>query len=157
MNTNQLVLGPLVLLVLLLLGINVGAQSGKQADGLHKEILHMDSVLFGAFNSRDVETFEKTFAPDLEFYHDKGGLTDLAYTVKSLQNTATRNDGLRRDLVPGSTAVYPVKDWGAIQTGEHRFCHTENGRQDCGTFKFVHLWKRTAKGWKLARVVSYNH
>jgi hypothetical protein len=35
--------------------------------------------------------------------------------------------------------------------------HIENGKDDCGTFKFLQIWKHTADGWKLARVVSYGH
>jgi len=44
-----------------------------------------------------------------------------------------------------------------MQVAAHKFCHTENGKPDCGTFKFVHIWKQTPKGWKIARVVSYGH
>ena len=117
----------------------------------------MDSILFNAFNSRDIEIFKNLFTADLEFYHDKGGLTDYAYTIQSLKNTAAKNDGLRRDLLPGSLEVYPIKDYGAIQIGTHRFCHVENGKQDCGTFKFVHVWKKIGDEWKIARVVSYDH
>lgn len=160
-NTNGMELNPLktiALLALLLstvLGLN--AQPLRPSDDLYREIAHQDSVLFNAFNNRDVETFKNTFATDLEFYHDKGGLTDLAYTVESLKRTAVQNNGLRRDLVPGSMEVYPIKDYGAVQIAAHTFCHTENGKQDCGTFKFVHVWHKTAGGWKLARVVSYGH
>ena len=27
----------------------------------------------------------------------------------------------------------------------------------CGTFKFVHVWRRTANGWQITRAVSYDH
>lgn len=117
----------------------------------------MDSVLFNAFNNRDIETFSNLFTKDLEFFHDKGGLTDYQYTVQSFKNTMARNDGLRRDLVQGSLQVYPVKDYGAIQVGAHTFCHQENGKQDCGTFRFVHIWKRINNEWKITRVISYDH
>lgn len=117
----------------------------------------MDSVLFNAFNSRNLATFEKTFSPDLEFYHDKGGLTNLAFSVNSLKNQADKKSDLRRELVMGSMEVYPVKDFGAIQIGQHRFCHTENGKPDCGTFKFIHVWKKTGSTWQLVRVLSYDH
>ena len=33
---------------------------------------------------------------------------------------------IRRDMV-GSLGVYPIKDFGAIEVGTHRFCHKENG------------------------------
>ena len=45
----------------------------------------------------------------------------------------------------------------AIEIGAHRFCHREKGRITCGTCRFVHVWKQTDQGWKIARVVSYGH
>jgi len=93
----------------------------------------------------------------LSFFHDQGGLTDYAYTIQSLKNAVSRNDGLRRELVPGSLEIYPIPDYGAMEIGAHTFCHQENGKQDCGTFKFVHIWKKTGNEWKITRVVSYGH
>ena len=146
-----------LLLILLLSGCNQLNAQATKADSLFRQISHMDSVLFKAFNERDVETFKRLFTTDLEFYHDKGGLTDYEYSIQSLKNTAARHDGLRRELVPGTLEVYPIKDYGAIQIGTHRFCHMENGIQDCGTFKFVHIWKKIGDEWKITRVVSYDH
>lgn len=147
-----------LLLLLLLSGCgHLSAQGKKVDDSLFNQIAHLDSVLFNAFNGRDIETFKKLFTTDLEFYHDKGGLTGYEYTIQSLKNTAARNDGLKRELVLGSLEVYPIKDYGAIQIGAHRFCHLENGKQDCGTFKFVHIWKKFGNDWKITRVVSYDH
>lgn len=133
------------------------AQTNTASDNLYKEIAHMDSVLFHAFNNRDIETFKTLFTEDLEFYHDKGGLTNYDYTIQSLKNTAAQNNGLKRELVKGSLEVYPVKDYGAIQVGAHTFCHPENGKMDCGTFKFVHVWKKINNEWKITRVISYDH
>ena len=132
-------------------------QSKKTVEKLYAQIQQMDSVLFNAFNSRDTATFKKLFTGDLEFYHDKGGLTDYAYTIQSLKNAASRNDGLRRELVQGSLEVYPIPGYGAMEIGAHTFCHQENGKQDCGTFKFVHIWKQIGTEWKITRVVSYGH
>ncbi|NKI35375.1 hypothetical protein HFP89_09365 [Wenzhouxiangella sp. XN79A] len=47
--------------------------------------------------------------------------------------------------------------YGAIHEGQHRFCHEVDGADDCGTFDFLHIWKRETDGWRLARVVSYGH
>lgn len=127
------------------------------SDSLYEEIAHMDSILFNAFNNRDMETFKKCFTEDLEFYHDKGGLTDYAYTINSFKNTIARNDGLKRELIKGSMEVYPIPAYGAMQIAAHSFCHWENGKQDCGTFKFVHVWKKINGEWKISRVVSYDH
>ncbi len=145
------------LIILLALTDSLKAQNSKSSDSLYKEIAHMDSVLFNAFNNRDLNKFKTLFTEDLEFYHDKGGLTTYSYTIESFKNTIARNDGLRRDLIKESLEVYPIKDFGAIEIGAHKFCHLENGKQDCGTFKFVHVWKKIGNEWKISRVISYDH
>ncbi len=144
-------------IILILLGNGSIAQSVSASNNLYNEIAYMDSILFNAFNDRNLKKFKTLFTEDLEFYHDKGGLTNYAYTIQSLKNTATQNNGLRRELVKGSLEVYPIKDYGAIQIGAHTFCHPENGKMDCGTFKFVHVWKKINNEWKITRVISYDH
>ena len=49
---------------------------------------------------------------------------------------------ITRTLVEGTLEVYPIKDYGAIEVGAHRFCHTENGKEECGSFKFVTVWRK---------------
>lgn len=135
-------------------------QSQKDKDAnqvLYKEIAHLDSVVFTAFNNRDTSLFKKMFAEDLEFFHDIGGLTGYEQTIKFLRTNTTSKSDLRRDLVKGSLEVYPIPGYGAIEIGSHTFCHTENGKPDCGTFKFVQVWKKVNNEWKITRVVSYGH
>ena len=135
----------------------LAAQNKKSDDTLYTQINHMDKILFDAFNNRDTATFRQLFTKDLEFYHDKVGLTDYDYTIESLKRTAALNNGLRRELVPGSLEVYPIPNYGAMEIGVHEFCHKENGKLDCGSFKFVHIWKKVGTEWKITRVVSYGH
>jgi hypothetical protein len=133
------------------------AQAKQDSLDLYKEIAHMDSVLFNAFNTRDIDKFKILFSEDLEFYHDKGGLTNYEHTIDFMKTTAKANNQLRRELVKGSLEVYPIPGYGAMEIGEHRFCHTENDKLDCGTFKFVHIWQKKDGQWKISRVVSYDH
>lgn len=143
----------------IIVGINLtNAQSGSSANrDLYKEIARMDSVLFNAFNKRDIDQFKTLFTGNLEFYHDKGGLTNYEHTINFLKTLAETNNQLKRELVRGSLEVYPIPGYGAMQIGLHKFCHTENGEQDCGTFKFVHIWQKKDGQWKISRVVSYDH
>ena len=150
------------LFLIIFMGIvnSINAQSTEDTlpyRDLYKEIAHMDSVLFNAFNTRDIELFKTLFTEDLEFYHDKGGLTNYEYTINSLKRTAELNNHLKRELVKGSLEVYPVPGYGAMQIGAHTFCHLENGKNDCGTFKFVHIWQKKNGQWKITRVISYDH
>ena len=124
---------------------------------LYDTIAHMDSVLFDAFNSRNLDKLKTLFTHDLEFYHDKSGLSGYEKNMENFKENFAKNNKLNRKLVPGSLEVYPIQDYGAIQTGSHTFCHTENGKEDCGTFKFVHVWQKKDGEWKISRVVSYGH
>ena len=135
------------------------AGSGRAQDStkLMAEIAAADAEFFDAFNACELETMGEIFARDLEFYHDLGGLSDYGQTMEATETNCRRNLGLRRELVEGSLEVYPVGEYGAIQKGKHTFCHDENGEEDCGTFEFVHVWRRTEEGWKIARVISYGH
>ena len=144
-------------LLMLLSCCQINAQNKKVDSALYLQITYMDSVLFNAFNSRDTATFKNLFTQDLEFYHDKSGLTGYDQTVEFMRSTVRNNNGLKRDLVPGTLEVYPIPNYGAMEIGSHTFCHTENGKQDCGTFKFVHIWKKTGNEWKITRVISYGH
>lgn len=156
----------IIKIVLLILAIHLSviglikAQPGKIGapnSELYKEIAKMDSVLFGAFNSRDTAQFKKMFTPDLEFYHDKDGLTGYDRTIEFMRETVRANNGLNRQLVKGTLEVYPIPGYGAMEIGSHRFCHMENGQEDCGTFRFVHIWVKKDGNWKISRVMSYGH
>ena len=124
---------------------------------LHVEIARMDSLLFAALNAGDLTRLKTFFAPDLEFYQDNEGLENYAQTMQDFQAMLRQPSRIRRELVPGSLEVYPIKNYGAIEVGSHRFCHEEQGRTECGTFKFLHVWRKTGKTWRLSRIVSYAH
>lgn len=161
MKSQQKIIRLLLVAVLFLsTGDFVNGQSEKDSlskQDLYKEIIRMDSILFSAFNKRDIVKFGSLFTNDLEFYHDKGGLTGYEHTMNFMNETTKNNNGLRRDLVKGSVEIYPIPGYGAMQIGSHTLCHLENGKQDCGTFKFVHIWQKKNGEWKIARVVSYDH
>jgi hypothetical protein len=131
-------------------GTNVGQT-------LQVEIVRMDSLLFAAFNAGDLTKLQTFFARDLEFYQDNEGLENYTQTMKDFREMLGQPSRIRRDLVPGSVEVYPIKNYGAIEVGSHRFCHEENGRTECGTFKFLHVWRKTGNTWRLSRIVSYAH
>jgi hypothetical protein len=137
--------------------VNTKFASKSGESPLYREIAYMDSVLFNAFNTQDAKTVGNIFDEGLEFYHDKGGLTNYLQNVAATRNLFAANNGLKRTLVEGTLEVYPIKDYGAIQVGEHTFCHKENGKDDCGTFKFLHIWQKKDGVWKITRVASYDH
>lgn len=61
-----------------------------------------------------------------------------------------------REVVLGSLTVYPIKDFGAIEVGSHRFCQTATRKCE-GLADFTIVWQQTDAGWKITRVLSYGH
>lgn len=119
----------------------------------------LDSAMFSAFNAHDAAALGTFFTPDLEFYHDKTGMADYDSTMANFRDLFERDaeTGLRRELVPGTLKVYPLGDFGLLEICQHRFCHTENGKEDCGTFKNIMVWRKDSAGYKVSRVISYDH
>ena len=124
---------------------------------LYETIKELDQRLFAAFNAADLEATKSFFAEDLEFYHDKGGFSNYAQFVTSLDSLFHQAVRPQRTLIPESLEVYPIKDYGAIQVATHRFCVVENGRTSCANFKFVHIWRHRDGTWKVTRSISFDH
>lgn len=154
--------GPLLLLGLLLLAGRVNAQTKTDSPGakeLHERIASLDAALFDAYNACDIDKVGTFFTEDLEFYHEKGGLTltregTLAIMRKNLCGGDNR---VRRELVKGSLEVHPIDNYGAVQTGEHRFYLTQKGQKEKldGVGRFVMLWRKEGDAWRISRVISY--
>lgn len=120
-------------------------------------VLELDRRMFAAYDAHDVDALMAWFAPELEFYHDTGGLLDHAAVRAGFKNVFANNRDIRRELIPDTTDVQPIAGYGALQFGRHRFCHTENGRPDCGTFGFVQVWRLKDGRWQVTRELSFGH
>lgn len=130
------------------------AQDTARSGPLHDELAGMDAVLFdAAFVTCDAGKFRALFTEDAEFYHDKAGAS-FGEAVKTMKS-CPRDNGVTRTLVPSSLEVYPMQGYGAVQIGRHVFA--KKGEPGSEEAKFVHLWKREAGGWRLARVLSFDH
>ncbi|CAM3754929.1 class A beta-lactamase-related serine hydrolase [Flavobacterium chungbukense] len=142
------------------------SQEEKNSE-LYKTIMSKDSLLFNiGFNTCDIKQFENLYTEDFEFYHDKDSISDKIRFLKTLKNgicSPSRKYNYRRELIDGSTEIYPLSKngilYGAIQMGTHRFYESSAGNNEqAGSFaKFTHLWLLKNKDWKLARSLSYNH
>ena len=134
---------------------------------LYDEIAAHDRKLFDAvFNTCDTQALAGLVTDDFEMYHDKGGLvsTSGAQFVENIRGMCERQKTgedyrARRELVEGSLEVYPLNNYGAVEVGVHRFYKRTPGQPDklVEIAKFTQVWKKEASGWKLARVLSYDH
>jgi ketosteroid isomerase-like protein len=147
-------------------GVTVGAlvaaaQTHQAAPGdpLYRAVADLDRRVFDAYNTCDLATFGALFADDVEFYHDQGGVTlgRAALVASVKQNICGKT---RRDPVPGTLEVHPMRGFGAIQMGSHWFCDIGIARCDGttgGIGKYAHLWRQLDGQWRITRAYSYDH
>ena len=124
---------------------------------LYKKIAQLDSALFSAYNSKNLNLMKTYFTDDLEWYQDNGGLIDFEKVFTNFQSIFNREYTLTRSLIKESLEVHPIEGYGAIEIGSHQFSHIENGKLEVGTFKFLMIWKNDKGNWKISRVISYDH
>ncbi len=145
--------------VLLTVGGGAAASGEPGAQDLASAIAAQDAAVFDAFNRcadpAQLALHAGHFDPAVEFYHDTGGVTWTREEM--LANTGKYACGhYTRELVPGSLRVHPVKDFGAISQGTHRFCQTATGSCD-GIADFTMVWRLHDGQWRITRVLSYGH
>ena len=150
---------PLLVLPVLIGHLNAQPRPATgAADPLYQKIVALDTAAFDAYNTCDLKTFASYFAEDVEFYHDQSGLT---LGRQGVMDATQKNicGKVRRELVPGSLEAYPLKGYGAVQTGSHRFCELKLTRcpESHVPAKFVHVWQEKDGVWKMTRVLSFDH
>lgn len=126
---------------------------------LFTQILVLDKKLFDAFNSNDFDTVKSMHAPELEFFHDEAGLMTFEQHTGGIKRILKNDTKVRRELIEESSEVYPIRNYGAIQIGEHRFYNKQIGGAEklMGTYKFTHIWHKKEEGWQITRAISYGH
>jgi ketosteroid isomerase-like protein len=151
--------GPLYIFLLALLALScmpADAQSIAPPDPLLKTIQSLDTKLFDAYNHCDLATLDAMVSDDLEFYHDQTGLSvgKEPFLAAIKQNICGK---VERTLLPDTLEVYPLKGYGAVEVGVHRFYHPGHPGDGGGEAKFVTLWQNKDGTWKVTRAISYDH
>jgi hypothetical protein len=137
----------------------------RAADATSDAVLAGDTRFWAAYNACDVGAFRQFFTDDVEFYHDKGGITlgfdKLAASVKD--NLCSGPNRIRREAVEGTVRVFLLRGggavYGAVLSGEHRFYVRQGDQPEQldGQALFTHLWLLKDGVWKMARILSYEH
>jgi ketosteroid isomerase-like protein len=149
-------LHPFLLVLLAFSSLSADAQSIAHPDPLFMTIQSLDTKLFDAYNHCDLTTLGAMVSDDLEFYHDQTGLSvgKAPFLAAIKQNICGK---VERTLLQDTLEVYPLKGYGAVEVGIHRFHHTRRPEDGVGDAKFVTLWQNKDGAWKVTRVISYNH
>jgi len=131
-------------------------QQGLPAtDPLYKTVAGLDTELFDAYNNCQLDKLGSLVAENLEFYHDKTGLSvGRQLFINAIKNNICGK--VHRELVPGTLEVYPIEGYGAVEIGVHRFTHP-NDPHELGEAKFVTLWQLSDGSWKITRAISFDH
>ena len=120
---------------------------------LHKRISNMDRIFFDTYNSCDIEKQKEIYSDDIEFFHDKGGLSTSKSDI--LESTKKNICGkVTRTLVKGSIEVYPIHDYGAVEIGYHKFFNNQEPDAPSNPSKFIIIWKNDKELWKITKVIS---
>ncbi|GAA3615720.1 hypothetical protein Q4Q39_01690 [Flavivirga amylovorans] len=88
-------------------------------------IKHHDSIFWKGLNSCNLNILKNQVSDELEFYHDKDGLTKGAETFLKYQRKTYALQkvigDLRHKAVESSIEIHPINNYGAIITGNHVF------------------------------------
>jgi hypothetical protein len=123
---------------------------------LYSTIIAMDKKVFDAYNSCNLDEFEKHFTKDVEFFNDRTGYTESRSDLMKSMRSVCDKGGMERRLV--SARVYLLDFYGAVETGTQRFYKIVDGKKvPAGSSQFMNIWKLDDGEWKIARVVSYEH
>jgi hypothetical protein len=135
--------------------LSVTAQTANPPDTLFQTIKSLDAKLFDAYNHCDLDTLGSMVSDDLEFYHDQTGLMvgKAPFLAAIKQNICGK---VQRSLIENTLEVYPLKGYGAVELGIHRF-HHPNEPDNVGDARFVTIWHDDNGVWKVTRVISYEH
>lgn len=116
-------------------------------------IVANDKEYFDAYNTCNLEKQALLYAEDLEFFHDKGGLSTSKQEVltgieKNICGKVTRT------LIEGSIEVYPINNYGAIEIGYHKFYNNQEPNAKSKPSKFIMVWKYEDENWFISKVIS---
>lgn len=153
-------------IILSFLFVGTATQAQTKYDSLTATILYKDSLFWTAYNNCDTIGFGSYVTDNVEFYHDKGGITlGKQKLVNSITNNLCSNPDykLRREAIAGTVKVFPLENngviYGAIISGQHYFYVTQTGKKEFrdGMARFTQLWQLQNGEWKITRILSYDH
>lgn len=136
--------------------------SAQGPPNIAKTVEQRETEFWDAYNNRDIEKIKTYLTPDVEFYHDKDGVTKtrdaLLEDLRSGIFSSTQ-PRIRRQLIPGTLQHHEIPGFGAIVTGKHCFFVSTNGKREhkSATAQFTHVWQGVGDRWQMSRILSLDH
>ena len=120
---------------------------------LYNTIVALDKQFFDAYNTCDSKVQSELISEDIEFFHDKGGLsTSKTQIMEAMKNNICGK--VTRTLIDGTIEVYPIKGYGAVQMGMHKFFNNQEPTAKSIPSKFITIWKNDNGNWTMTRIIS---
>ncbi|WP_369979079.1 nuclear transport factor 2 family protein [Xanthomonas bundabergensis] len=146
----------LVLFALLGLGGTAAAADDEAA------VRAAEARYWQAYNACDMHAMGELLTDDVEFYHDRTGLTASRPAVlQSLRDGPCADPAmhLRREAVADSLQFHPLAGGFALLSGTHRFHVQRDGKPERldGQAEFTTLWQAVDGQWRMRRIYSYAH
>ncbi|MDZ7811628.1 MAG: nuclear transport factor 2 family protein [Ideonella sp.] len=135
-------------------------------EALQASLKAMDDTVFEkGFNHCNVAALASALHPELEFVHDKSGISRHDDFLHAFRTGLCGQPGYQstRRLIPGTMQVFALHNkgqlYGAVQMGEHEFYETLTGQAPrfASRARFVHTWLWVDGRWKLYRALSFDH
>jgi len=144
--------------LLLVAGVVRGADRADE----EAQVRAADARFWQAYNACDMVAMGALLSEDVEFFHDRTGLTASRNAlIESLRRgpCADPRMHLRRELVEGSLEFHPLAGGYAILAGRHDFHVQEAGKPERldGQAAFTTVWQQADGRWRMYRVLSYDH
>jgi ketosteroid isomerase-like protein len=122
---------------------------------LYETIINLDKSFFEAYNNCDknLDSYSSFYSDSIEFFHDNGGFMNSKEEI--VDGTKKHVCGkVTRELIKGSIEVYPIKDYGAVEIGLHKFHNKEEPNSISKIGRFTIIWKKEQNQWKITKVIS---
>lgn len=129
---------------------------------IEETVRTLDREFWDAYNTCDLDRMRELLTDDIEFYHDKGGLTVTREALLDSLSEGLCGPGkptMRREAATEDAEVFELSDYGAVIRGRHLFHERHEGGTEVPVERaqFFHLWKASEDGWKMSRVISFDH
>ncbi|MDR6919594.1 serine hydrolase [Chryseobacterium sp. 2987] len=156
-----------ILFCFIIIFLNTAKAQADKTSTIYKTILSRDSLLFSVgFNTCDFKQMENLLSDQLEFYHDKDGISDKKKFMTDFRNGLCKSPETyraKRALISNSTQIYPMYKNGelyaVIQNGAHQFYESINHQPEqlVGSAQFTNFWFLENGNWRLRKSLSFDH
>lgn len=154
--------GLAVLAAVWVVGAAQAVRALEQPGDHEAAVRRADDMFWRAYNACDLPGMMALLTEDMEFYHDRGGLTQTrAAFADALDDSLCGPSAsrMRREPLPDTVAYYPLAGFGAVLSGEHLFyvrAPDAEERLDARA-RYFHVWRLVDGEWRMHRVLSFDH